>query len=323
MDNQNNQQENPNQVTDMRSVQPEVIGHLRKDKIGNPGLAITLCVVFIACLISLPLVNKIIQSNSFLSTLFGVSQTVEGGNGGSITNPDPVVSYADGSKNQLLTPVMKMKVDNVVMSGFSIGDNKVTCNISSYNGTIDLDSEDYYLMVVSNSGADLGYIKLTGYYDFSEKEVTLSSSKINFNPSISYSGRIVKLTEEEYPEFKVDANDEGIGTLSCTKDNRTLTYTFRNNKLISFDDQQVVKTSSFNSIEEYAKEKGKFDDKVTILGKNVATVEEGTEGFAFRASYNLESYTIPDKIEDLNYYKLNTDAKIINFVLVSKGYDCK
>ena len=321
MDNQNNQQENPNQVTDLRSIQPEVIGHLRKDKIGNPGLAITLCVVFIAFLAALPLVNKIVQSNSFLSSIFGTSQPTN--NGGGTTNPDPTQTIADGSTNQQLTVMTKMKVDNIVLSNFVIGDNTITCKISSYNGVIDLNNSDYYLTIVSNQGQDVGHIKLTGYYDFNETEVELSSSKINFNPSITYFGRIEKITVDEYPEFTVPANDEGIGVLTCKKDGRTLTYTFRNNTLISFTDQQVVKTASFTSIEEYAKEKGKFDEKVELLGKNVASVEEGQEGFAFRASYNLESYTIPEKITDYDYYKLNTNAKIIDFISTSKGYDCK
>lgn len=309
MDNQNNDQNVNNQNTDMRSVEPTVIGHLRKDKIGDPVKVIVLGILLITVLFSLPFVAELLQEETGNQITRGNTITTQAN------------SYAKGDENHQLNSSLVMKLDNIVMRNFSISGNSIICKINSYNGVLDLDKSNYYLVISSKQGNELGYIKLTGKYDYQETEVSLSSSKINFNNTMTYFGRIIEMKEEDYPEFKITPNVEGKEVLTCSKDNRVLTYTFANNMLINIQDQQVIKTKEFKSIDLYVTEKGKYESKRDELGVTSVTVEEGQDGFVYRADILLNNNSIQNI--DYDYFDKGTDAKVVDFVLISKGYDCK
>lgn len=309
MDNQNNNNSD-NQVTDMRSIEPEVIGHLRKEKIGDPSKALLLGVLLITVLISLPFVTELLQEDPTINQIVPGNAT------------QPVSQYAKGDINQPLSSTLVMKYENIVMRNFRITGNSVECKINSYNGILDLDKVNYYLVISSKQGNDIGYLKLTGTYDYQETEVTLSSTKLNFNNTLSYFGRIVELKEEDYPEFSLTPDSMGNELLTCKKDNRTLTYNFKENKLININDEEIVKTKDFKTIDLYVTEKGKYEEKCGKVGINAATVEEGQDGFAYRANMDLNNINI-SVIKDDNYFEKNTDAKVVDFVLESKGFDCK
>ena len=58
------------------------------------------------------------------------------------------------------------------------------------------------------------------------------------------------------------------------------------------------------------------------MGVN-AEVEEVADGFSFTSVLDLENYKVPSSVVDYNYYLLDTEAKVINYTLNGKGFDCK
>ncbi|MDE6292467.1 MAG: hypothetical protein K2L98_02165 [Bacilli bacterium] len=317
----NSNPENQNTFEDQRSVQAEVIGELRKDKIGKPILVIEIAVLFAIVLVALPIVNKMINDEN--STLYKLIN----GTPSSIISPTPTPGgnseFADASKNQPLSVSTKMKMDNVVMQNFVTSGNTIKCQIYSYNGVINLDEKEYYLEVYSSSNQLLAAVKLTGSIDIDIKDVELSSSKLNFNSEYTYSAKIVHMKEDDYPSVTISSDESGIGSLTCTLKNSTVEYVFKNNYLISIRDTVTYEVANYSN-QEYLNYKRKYDEKAQALG-DIASVTEVENGFTFNANINLEdpSFKMPSTVKDYNYYAMDTEAKVVSYSQIGKGYDCK
>lgn len=323
MNNNNNSEEirNSNQnYVDPRTINAEVIGELRKDKIGRPMLVIQMFVIFAIVMIGLPIVNNMMaDESSFLYKMFNGNQTV-------VTNPEQPVNkneFSNGGVAQPLSKDTNMKFENIVMKNFSLKGNTISCDIYSYNGVINLDKESMFLEVYSSSSNNLiSVVKLTGTYDNQVQNVVLTAKDLSFNANYAYEGKMVEYKDSNYPAYTVSSDESGLGSMVCTLDNRTLEYKFKNNYLIGIKDEYKVVLSEQKDNTSYLNLKKTYDEKATSFGVN-ATVEEDFDGFVFNMDINLETNKIPTNVIDYNYFALDTEAKVIRFTLMGKGFDCK
>lgn len=316
--NQQEQQNTNNPSLASQMVDAEVIGTLRKDKIGKPILVLEIGLLFALVFIALPIVNE--QLNDPNSTLYALIY----GAAPVVNVPAPKApEFSDGGAEQALTSATKMKKNNIVMENFVLSSNSLKCNMYSYNGILNLDEEEYYLEIYSSSSNKLAAIKLTGTFDAVSTPVDLSISGLSFNTGYKYLGKIVQMDESSYPNVEISTDETGIGSFTCTLNDRILTYTFKNGYLIKIDDQQTVKLADYKS-QEYLTLKKEYDTKQSNLG-SIASVEENDVGFVFKTSIDLEvpDYKIPESVIDYNYYEKDTLANEINYALKGKGYDCK
>lgn len=317
----NNNPENQNTFEDQRSVQAEVIGELRKDKIGKPILVIEIAVLFVIVLIALPIVNTMMNDeNSMLYKLIN-------GTPSNIISPTPTpgvnTEFADASKPQPLTMTTKMKMENIIMQNFTTSGSTIKCQMYSYNGVINLDEKEYYLEVYSSSNQLLAAIKLTGALDIDTVDVELTSSKLSFNSEYSYTAKIVHMQEEDYPAVTISSDESGIGSLTCTLNKETIEYVFKNNYLIRINDTISYDVANYSN-QEYLNFKRQYDSKAQALG-GIASVTETESGFVFKANINLEdpTFNMPSTVKDYNYYAMDTEAKVVSYSQIGKGYDCK
>lgn len=316
--NQEEQQNTNNPSLASQMVDAEVIGTLRKDKIGKPILVLEIGLLFALVFIALPIVNE--QLNDPNSTLYALIY----GAAPVVNVPAPKApEFSDGGAEQALTSATKMKKNNIVMENFVLSSNSLKCNMYSYNGILNLDEEEYYLEIYSSSSNKLAAIKLTGTFDAVSTPVDLSISGLSFNTGYKYLGKIVQMDESSYPNVEISTDETGIGSFTCTLNDRILTYTFKNGYLIKIDDQQTVKLADYKS-QEYLTLKKEYDTKQSNLG-SIASVEENDVGFVFKTSIDLEvpDYKIPESVIDYNYYEKDKLANEINYALKGKGYDCK
>ena len=317
----NNNPENQNTFEDQRNVHAEVIGELRKDKIGKPILVIEIAVLFAIVLVALPIVNKMMNDEN--STLYKLIN----GTPSSIVSPTPTPStnneFSDASKPQPLSTSTRMKMENIIMQNFTTSGSTIKCQMYSYNGVINLDEKEYYLEVYSSSNQLLAAVKLTGSLDIDTKDVELTSSKLNFNSEYTYSAKIVHMKEDDYPAVTISSDESGIGSLTCTLKNSTIEYVFKNNYLISINDTTTYAIADYSN-QEYLNFKRLYDSKAQALG-DIASVTEVENGFTFRANINLEdpAFKMPSAVNDYNYYAMDTEAKVVSYSQIGKGYDCK
>ena len=321
MNNQENKETNQNNYTDPRTINAEVIGELRKDKIGKPILVVEMFIIFGIVLIGLPIINSLMNNqNSFLYKLIHPS---EGININTPATPTEKDEFLNGAEEQQLASATIMKYENIVMKNFSLKGNNINCDIYSYNGVLNLDEENYFLEVYSSSSNNLiASVKLTGTYDHQSQSVSLTANKLSFNGNYSYVGKIVKKNLNDFPSFNVTSDESGIGSMVCKMNNRTLKYTFKNNYLIGINDSYRILLNEQKDSTAYLNLKKQYEDKANSLGTN-AEVEEVADGFVFNANIDLEKYKVPNTVVDYDYYPLDTEAKVINFTLEGKGYDCE
>ena len=304
---------------DPRTVQPSVIGELRKDRIGKPILVLEMLVMFGIVMIALPIVYSI--ANDEKSALYKWLHKDD-----NVVINDPInndVKYLDGSTLQILESATSMKYQGIVIQGFKLNDGKIDCRIFSMNEKIDLDEEEYYLEIYSNSQEKIAAIKLSGTYDFTPKDTTLSAGGLKFNNNLKYYGKMVKMTDASYPDITYSKDANEVGSFTCINNNHIITYTFKNDYLLSIDETyKFVKTEYDDSL--YLELYSEYQTKSNNLGNQVSSTAEDADGFTFKAYINLEGgYTIPDTVTDNNYYEKDTKAKVIHYAETGKGFECK
>ncbi len=323
MSNDNNSSNNhadAQNYVDPRSVEASVIGELRKDKIGRPMLVIQMFVIFAIVMIGLPIVNNLLaDENSFLYKMVNKNgQTIVP------TPTKPAVDeFMDGGVAQPLSKDTNMKFENIVMKNFILKGSSIICDMYSYNGVINLDKENLFLEVYSASSNNLiSVVKLVGTYDNQTQQVELKAADLAFNLDYAYEGKMVEYKNSDYPPYSVNSSELGLGSMVCKMDNRTIEYRFKNNYLIGIKDNYKVVLASQKDNTAYLNLKKVYDDKALYFGSN-AYVEEDMEGFNFNMDINLEVSSIPSKVIDYNYFALDTEAKVIRFTLMGKGFECQ
>ena len=312
------------ETQDPRLIHPIVIGELRKEKIGKPIMIIELFLLFGIVFAGLPFINNMMNDeNSMLYRLLHPDAVIDT----EVVVADPgeeKQEFLDGTELNLLAADSKIRFKNVVMKNFSLSQGSITCTMYSYTGTTNLDEEEFYLEISSSSGSVLTAVKLTGFIDNVEKEVTLDAYGIQFNSTLSYQGKFVEMGKDDYPKFDITSVDErGFGSVICSKDNRKITYGFQNGHLIIINDEDTVNNSSVSS-DEYINLLAAANKKKDKLGISVATVEENENGYIFRANIDLASgYVVSKEVVDYNYYPIETRVEKIAYAQKGKGFDCR
>ena len=124
--------------------------------------------------------------------------------------------------------------------------------------------------------------------------------------------------EDDYPNVVPDGN-----IITCKKDERTIIFTFRENKLATIlDTNNYNKNININDYTNILLDKKTVINAMDTLDGVTAVLTEGDNGFVTSISidYNLANYDNFNYKED--YYKKDTLPKVVNFELNAKGYTC-
>ena len=303
---------------DPKTVQPAVIGELRKDRIGKPILVLEMLVMFGIVLIALPLVYTIANDEkSFVYKWLHKDVVI-------VDEPEPTeTKYLDGSTYQLLDTSTNMKYNGIVIQAFKLNESTINCRIFSLNEKINFDEEEYYLEIYSNSLEKIAAIKLSGVYDFTPKDTILTAGGLTFNTNFKYFGKMVKMTDATYPDITYTKNEQEIGSFVCSNNNHIIKYTFKNDYLLSIEETYKFVKSDYDD-SAYLELYSEYQTKSTNLGAGISSTEEDADGFTFKASLDLEhGYKIPETVTDNNYYEKDSKAKVIHYAETGKGFDCE
>lgn len=267
-------------------------------------------IIFIAGVIYLPEISAYI--NSYL-------------------NPEVVVPSAPSKDNKKEdypkdeTSVKEYKIANDLeiteesfkISNFNIENNTIKFKITNLtNEVLELKDAHYFVNLYSDNKKLLQRIYL--------QDIISPSSETDAAYDLSDSSAkvisLVKISEEEYPSHIVTVPEEGVATLTCTKNYEKVEYLLNNNKVYVTNLLYEVNTTdvNFNNLYNNYQTLQTTYNNIEGVSSNI-TLENGL--LSFKTIINLSSVK-SDTLNLKTIYPFGTDAKVIYFEMTASGYTC-
>lgn len=267
-------------------------------------------IIFIAGVIYLPEISAYI--NSYLNPDVVVPNT-----------PSKDNKKEDDTKDE--TSVKEYKIANDLeiteesfkISSFNIENNTIKFKITNLTSEVlDLKDEHYFVNLYSDSKKLLQRIYL--------QDIISPSSEADATYDLSDSSAsiisLVKISEEEYPSHIVTVPEEGVATLTCTKNYEKVEYLLNNNKVYVTNLLYEVNTTdaNFNNLYNNYQALQTTYNNIEGVSSNI-TLENGL--LSFKTIINLSSVK-SDTLNLKTIYPFGTDAKVIYFEMTASGYTC-
>lgn len=266
-----------------------VIGNVDKK---NAGL-VYLVIIFIlltSFIVFMPEITEFfenLQSNEVVS-----SETLE----------DVKDTYTNG---------MSIYGESVTLSNITLSDFTLSFNITNTtNSSVILKNDYMYLEVYDDDDNLIARINFEGI-NLAAGEVYQYQTEL-LHSDVSYFV-FKKITESDYPEVELSLDENGEENLVCIKNDEIITFIFNNNLLSSVTQKKSIEDLD---LENYSSLVNTYNSYTGVS----ASVESGFDNY-FVYTVNLSVYGNDyDALDTLYDYK--TNAKIINFEMISEGFDC-
>lgn len=267
-------------------------------------------IIFIAGVIYLPEISAYI--NSYLNPDVVVPST-----------PSKDNKKEDDTKDE--TSVKEYKIANDLeiteesfkISSFNIENNTIKFKITNLTSEVlELKDEHYFVNLYSDNKKLLQRIYL--------QDIISPSSETDATYDLSDSSAsiisLVKISEEEYPSHIVTVPEEGVATLTCTKNYEKVEYLLNNNKVYVANLIYEVNTTdvNFNNLYNNYQTLQTTYNNIEGVSSNI-TLENGL--LSFKTIINLSSVK-SDTLNLKTIYPFGTDAKVIYFEMTASGYTC-
>lgn len=267
-------------------------------------------IIFIAGVIYLPEISAYI--NSYLNPDVVVPNT-----------PSKDNKKEDDTKDE--TSVKEYKIANDLeiteesfkISSFNIENNTIKFKITNLTSEVlELKDEHYFVNLYSDNKKLLQRIYL--------QDIISPSSEADATYDLSDSSAsiisLVKISEEEYPSHIVTVPEEGVATLTCTKNYEKVEYLLNNNKVYVTNLLYEVNTTdaNFNNLYNNYQALQTTYNNIEGVSSNI-TLENGL--LSFKTIINLSSVK-SDTLNLKTIYPFGTDAKVIYFEMTASGYTC-
>ncbi len=267
-------------------------------------------IIFIAGVIYLPEISAYI--NSYLNPDVVVPNT-----------PSKDNKKEDDTKDE--TSVKEYKIANDLeiteesfkISSFNIENNTIKFKITNLTSEVlELKDAHYFVNLYSDNKKLLQRIYL--------QDIISPSSEADATYDLSDSSAsiisLVKISEEEYPSHIVTVPEEGVATLTCTKNYEKVEYLLNNNKVYVTNLLYEVNTTdaNFNNLYNNYQALQTTYNNIEGVSSNI-TLENGL--LSFKTIINLSSVK-SDTLNLKTIYPFGTDAKVIYFEMTASGYTC-
>lgn len=295
-------------------LKPTVLANLAPKKISLLGLLL-LFVLFGATIFYLPDISNYINAYLKGKTSVNTPVTSNPGSDEEGKNPDTPVTEIE---EYPYTADLVIDVDNFSLNNFLITNNELSITIkNNKTTTLNLNDYKYFLHLYNADNTLLQRIMFDDILVSSQGTDTISYSLNDSN--IAYF-TFYEIKEEDYPSYNLEANDDGEATLVCTKEERTVNYLFKENKLYALEDVILTNTQNPDYANLFLSYQTKMEEYNKINGvESTLELENGVLKFFTAMDLNTLKTT---KVNEITYSK-DTDAKVVYFELSSKGYNCK
>ena len=302
------------------------IGTLKKDTQKSPVAMLILFGILIAVIYFIPIVTP--YFSDILDKL-GISNNSEIYDG--IQNNDTTKDNTD-TKDDTQKEPPKKKTYTLAAT------ENATLDKIEYTAFQKLQEDTYYYLsytITNKSTSTYSFTTHKIFLEFYDDAKTylgsalVNTPSLNANSTVSVKSlvnqsiytsattfQIVEKQADEYPDANLINN-----TLTCTLNNRILTYTFYNNKLTKIVDTDTYSDTSTNYTNTYIDAQTKVNTLNRVTGVNAIFVPE-TNKFTTNITidYNIVNSNLTTN--DTLYYVKDTSANTIKYELDALGYTC-
>ena len=302
------------------------IGTLKKDTQKSPVAMLILFGILIAVIYFIPIVTP--YFSDILDKL-GISNNSEIYDG--IQNNDTTKDNTD-TKDDTQKEPPKKKTYTLAAT------ETATLDKIEYTAFQKLQEDTYYYLSYTITNKSTSTYSFTTHKIFLEfyddaktylGSILVNTPSLNANSTVSVKSlvnqsiytsattfQIVEKQADEYPDANLINN-----TLTCTLNNRILTYTFYNNKLTKIVDTDTYSDTSTNYTNTYIDAQTKVNTLNRVTGVNAIFVPE-TNKFTTNITidYNIVNSNLTTN--DTLYYVKDTSANTIKYELDALGYTC-
>lgn len=302
------------------------IGTLKKDTQKSPVAMLILFGILIAVIYFIPIVTP--YFSDILDKL-GISNNSEIYDG--IKNPDTTKDNTDTKDDTKKEPQKKKTYTLAATETATLDKIEYTAFQKEQDGAY------YYInyTITNKSTSTYSFTTHKIFLEFYDDAKTylgstlVNTPSLNANSTVSVKSlanqsiytnattfQIVEKQADEYPDANLINN-----TLTCTLNNRILTYTFYNNKLTKIVDTDTYSDTSTNYTNTYIDAQTKVNTLNRVTGVNAIFVPE-TNKFTTNITidYNIVNSNLTTN--DTLYYVKDTSANTIKYELDALGYTC-
>ena len=323
----NNTQEVKNQLPQSNSEplqnQAQVIGTLEKDKQKFPVSIVVLFVVLMIFLIFMP--NIIDLTNK----IFGTNIDSHSGEKLDI-NPDKKEDNTEVTSTNIakISSETVLKLNNIEFSNISkatdeidgVKTNVIKFSVKNTANTLYKFDKKVYLDFYNDSNTFINRLYIETLKEISGGVTNNYSIKISDDINNSATNlNIVLRVDDDYPSVNVSNNQ-----LVCSTSTEAFIYTFNENKLINIKDTYTY-TKGSDSLK-YNNDLLSYSSRINNLNNQegvTAVITETDTGFITNIAIDYSTADYSKLSSNTNYYMKDTEAKVISFEMISKGYDCR
>ncbi len=221
------------------------------------------------------------------------------------------------AKEYTISNELVITEEKFTVSSFVLEENVIKFKIKNLTeDVIDLNDLHYYMQLYNDNKKLLQRIYLQDIVS-PNSEVDASYILLDNAPTTV---SLVVISESDYPNYIVNANQDGTATLTCQKDYEKIEYILNNNKVYVTNIIYEVQTTDVNFNILYSNYQVMQTTYNNIEGVS-SNISLDNNILNFKTIINLSAL----KENTLNLktvYAYGTDAKVIYFEMSSSGYTC-
>lgn len=298
-------------------LKPQVLGYTYQKK-NNIGRVI---IIFIAFALVVYFIDDI---SLFFNNLLGretastikENATINKDEEENISNNE-IENKEEESEYYTYTDDLKIDFNNLSFDNFKLSNNILTFDVNNLKvDQVDLASKKVFLETYDANKSLIDRLKLDINSVAGNSKISL---RLNVKGTFNYI-IIAERTIDDYPAITFDNNGTGENTITCTKDEETITYTFKEASLIKINHKVVDTMSNANYNTNLNNNQNKVNSYKEIEGitANLATNQIG---YTVDITLDLEKVDL-SKVNEKYYYAFMEDAKVINYEMPAYGFTC-
>lgn len=304
---------------EQEELKPIVIGVFESRKKSSVGIVLILT-TFVLVVLFLPQISEFIDG--YLNPEVPTTPSVEPEKPvvlppGEDDDPDAsFYAYEAGLKIQNEDITVGDFVVDVANSVFSY---TVTNNMGA---TQNLEELNYYLEIYDINQTLLERVKLA------DSSLVLSGAFVKYDKNISVAAAsqigylvLVKKSITDYPLVTLTNNEEGVGSLVCTRAQEQVTYKFQEDLLKEVSSLVTLSNTDANYDTIYQDYKTKSGSYSGQVGVNSTWIDHAT-GFSVTTNVNLNEASRM-YIFNADTFKLDTEPKVVKFEMEAQGFICE